>query len=52
MGRPKLPARERKGRVVHIRLTAEDHRALRTEAKAAGVNLAAWMRRKLVGGAP
>ena len=53
MGRPKLPARERRRFTVHIRVNLAEKRALRNEGRAAGVKmLSRWIRVKLLQGLP
>ena len=45
VGRPKLPKGEAKGRIVPVRFTAEDLRAMEVAAKASGLVLSEWIRR-------
>ncbi len=49
MGRPPIPATQRRSRVVHIRLTAQEKKDLVKKAKAVELPLVAWMRRRLLG---
>jgi len=44
VGRPKLPKGEAMGRIVPVRFTAEDLRAMEAEAKAAKQSLSEWIR--------
>jgi len=44
MGRPKLPKGEAKGRIVPVRFTGEDLRAMGQAAKLAKVSLSEWIR--------
>jgi hypothetical protein len=43
-GRPKLPKGEAKGRIVPVRFTVEDLKAMEAEAKANGQVLSEWIR--------
>src|SRR6185437_11624214 len=44
VGRPKLPKGEAKGRIVPVRFTAEDLKALETAAKAKDQTVSEWIR--------
>jgi uncharacterized protein (DUF1778 family) len=44
VGRPKLPKGEAKGRVVQVRLNADDLKRVTTAAKAKGQTLSDWIR--------
>jgi len=44
VGRPKLPRGEAMGRIVPVRFTAEDLRAMEAKAKAAKLSLSEWIR--------
>lgn len=44
MGRPKLPKGEAKGRIVPVRFTKDDLRAMESAAKARDVRLSEWVR--------
>ncbi len=44
VGRPKLPKGEAKGRIVPVRFTAEDLKAMAVRAKLAGQNVSEWVR--------
>ena len=46
-GRPKLPKGEAKGRIVPVRFTADDLKAIETAAKACNQSLSEWIRRTL-----
>ncbi len=43
-GRPKLPKGEAKGRIVPVRFTAEDLKAMEAAAKTSGQVLSEWIR--------
>ena len=43
-GRPKLPKGEAMGRIVPVRFTGEDLKAMETKAKATGKSLSEWIR--------
>ena len=43
-GRPKLPRGEAMGRIVPVRFTAEDLRAMEAKAKTAKQSLSEWIR--------
>jgi predicted HicB family RNase H-like nuclease len=47
VGRPKLPKGEAMGRIVPVRFTADDLRAMEVEAKAAKQSLSEWIRSTL-----
>jgi predicted HicB family RNase H-like nuclease len=47
VGRPKLPKGEAKGRIVPVRFTAEDLRAMEAKAKTANQSLSEWIRSTL-----
>jgi uncharacterized protein (DUF1778 family) len=44
MGRPKLPKGEAMGRVIQVRLTAQDTKAIETAAKASDQTVSEWVR--------
>jgi hypothetical protein len=44
VGRPKLPKGEAKGRIVPVRFTGEDLKAMEAAAKASGQLLSEWIR--------
>jgi len=44
MGRPKLPKGEAKGRIVPVRFTADDLKAMAARAKAENQSLSHWIR--------
>ena len=44
VGRPKLPKGEAKGRIVPVRFTADDLRAMEAAAKASEKSLSEWVR--------
>lgn len=44
IGRPKLPKGEAKGRIVPVRFTADDLKAMEQAAKAAKQTLSEWIR--------
>ena len=44
VGRPKLPKGEAKGRIVPVRFTAEDLKAMEAAAKASDKSLSEWIR--------
>lgn len=44
VGRPKLPKGEAKGRIVPVRFTADDLRALEEAAKDSNQSLSEWIR--------
>ena len=44
MGRPKLPRGEAMGRVIQVRLTAQDERAIEAAAKANDQTVSEWVR--------
>jgi predicted HicB family RNase H-like nuclease len=44
IGRPKLPKGEAKGRVLQVRLNAEDLKRVTTAAKAKGQTMSDWIR--------
>jgi len=46
-GRPKLPKGEAKGRIVPVRFTADDLRAIAAAAKAKDQSLSEWIRSTL-----
>ena len=43
-GRPKLPKGEAKGRIVPVRFTAEDLKAMAAEAKEKNMTVSEWIR--------
>ena len=43
-GRPKLQKGEAKGRIVPVRFTAEDFKAMVAEAKEKGITVSEWIR--------
>jgi len=47
VGRPKLPKGEAKGRIVPVRFTGEDLRAMEAAAKANKQNVSEWIRSTL-----
>ena len=47
IGRPKLPKGEAKGRIVPVRFTADDLKAIATQAKASKQNVSEWIRSTL-----
>ena len=51
-GRPPKPASERLSETLRPRVTKEEHRKLRAEARQAGLTLSEYIRRKLLGGRP
>ena len=44
MGRPKLPKGEAKGRIVPVRFTGDDLKAIAVRARAANQNVSGWIR--------
>jgi hypothetical protein len=44
VGRPKLPKGEAKGRIVPVRFTADDLKAMEAAAKAGKTTLSEWIR--------
>ena len=44
MGRPKLPKGEAMGRVIQVRFTAQDTKAIEAAAKASKQNVSEWIR--------
>ena len=44
VGRPKLPKGEAKGRIVPVRFTSDDLRAIESAAKANNQNVSEWVR--------
>lgn len=44
VGRPKLPKGEAKGRIVPVRFTADDLRAMEAAARASDKSLSEWIR--------
>ncbi len=44
VGRPKMPKGEAKGRIVPVRFTADDLKAIAVRAKAANQNVSEWIR--------
>ena len=44
MGRPKLPKGEAMGRVIQVRFTAQDTKAIEAAAKASKQNVSEWVR--------
>lgn len=44
IGRPKLPKGQAKGRIVPVRFTAEDLKAMEAAARASGQVLSEWIR--------
>ena len=44
VGRPKLPKGEAKGRIVPVRFTGDDLKAMEQAAKASKVSLSEWIR--------
>ena len=44
MGRPKLPKGEAKGRIVPVRFTGDDLKAMAAKAKIADQSLSEWIR--------
>ena len=44
MGRPKLPKGEAMGRVIQVRFTAQDTKAIEAAAKANEQNVSEWIR--------
>lgn len=44
VGRPKLPKGTAKGRIVPVRFTAEDLKAIAEEAKAQSMTISEWIR--------
>ena len=49
-GRPRLPANERSGAILTIRLRRSEKSALETAAKSEGLSLSEWARRALLRG--
>lgn len=47
VGRPKLPKGEAKGRIVPVRFTAEDLKAMTAKAKASKQTVSEWIRSTL-----
>jgi hypothetical protein len=47
VGRPKLPKGEAMGRIVPVRFTADDLRAMEAKAKATNLSLSEWIRSTL-----
>jgi len=47
VGRPKLPKGEAKGRIVPVRFTADDLKAMAAAAKASNQTISEWIRSKL-----
>ena len=47
IGRPKLPKGEAKGRIVPVRFTADDIKAIAAQAKASNQNVSEWIRSTL-----
>ena len=47
VGRPKLPKGEAKGRIVPVRFTGDDLRAMESAAKANKQNVSEWIRSTL-----
>lgn len=47
VGRPKLPKGEAKGRIVPVRFTADDIRAVAASAKASNQTVSEWIRSTL-----
>ncbi|PYX52885.1 MAG: hypothetical protein DMG76_27825 [Acidobacteria bacterium] len=47
IGRPKLPKGEAKGRIVPVRFTADDIKAIAAQAKASKQNVSEWIRSTL-----
>ena len=47
VGRPKLPKGEAKGRIVPVRFTGDDLRAMEAKAKTAKQSLSEWIRSTL-----
>lgn len=47
VGRPKLPKGEAKGRIVPIRFTADDLKAIEAAAKASDQTVSEWVRSKI-----
>jgi len=43
-GRPKLPKGEAMGRIIQVRFTAQDERAIETAAKANDQTISEWVR--------
>ena len=48
-GRPKMKRGEAKGIIIGIRIRREERRILESKAKADGLSLSEWIRRKLLG---
>jgi mobilization protein NikA len=46
-GRPKLPKREAKGRIVPVRFSADEYRQISARAKASHMTVSAWIRLNL-----
>jgi hypothetical protein len=46
---PKKKAADRRSKVLLVRVTTQERKQLEREAKAEGVKLSEWMRRKLLG---
>jgi hypothetical protein len=44
VGRPKLPKGEAKGRIVPVRFTGDDLKAMEAAAKASNKNVSEWIR--------
>jgi hypothetical protein len=44
VGRPKMPKGEAKGRIVPVRFTADDLKAIAARAKARNQNVSGWIR--------
>ena len=44
VGRPKLPKGEAKGRIVPVRFTGDDLKAMESAAKASNQNVSEWIR--------
>ena len=47
VGRPRLPKGEAKGRIVPVRFTADDLKAIAAQAKASKQNVSEWIRSTL-----
>jgi hypothetical protein len=47
VGRPKLPKGEAMGRIVPVRFTADDLRAMEAKAKTTNLSLSEWIRSTL-----
>jgi predicted HicB family RNase H-like nuclease len=51
MGRPSLPAKEKRGKFINTRVSPEEYKAIHEAIKSSGVAKTEWVRQKLLSAA-